>query len=178
MELVFVGTGKKLLYFLLLSPPFPLQLPLFPPGLLLPRWRKGLLHLFHTILLPLPYTQRPGLLPTPLLTLWLDNQNPLLPNRQFLLPIPQQFLDVQTHHIHSSHVALSLLHLLLLLLLLTAKVPKRPAATALESTAGKRVNRSPCRLCPVAYSNLPLHSKQFHLPWFFNPDSVCWRCRG
>ena len=57
------------------------------------------------------------------------------------------------------------------------KSAKRPAATVPESSAGKRVNRSQCRLCPVAHSNLPLHSEQSHLPWFFNPDSVCWRCQ-
>ena len=57
------------------------------------------------------------------------------------------------------------------------KSAKRPAATVPESSAGKRVNRSQCRLCPVAHSNLPLHSEQSHFPWFFNQDSVCWRCQ-
>ena len=137
----------------------------------MPRRRKGLLLLFHTILaLCLIHNVRACYL-HPLLTFWSGNQDPLPPNRQFLLlTIPPQHLSVRTHPINSSHVDLPLL------LLLPAKVPKGRLLVP-ESSAGKRVNRSQYRLCPVAHCNLPLHSEQSHIPWFFNPDSVCWRCQ-
>ena len=120
----------------------------------------------------LPYTQHPGLLPTPPPYLLvrqsrLSTSKQTVPSSSYTATAPQR---VDTSYTQFSRRPISSSSA-------SSSSGKRPAATVPESSAGKRVNRSQCRLCPVAHSNLSLHSEQSHLPWFFNPDSVCWRCQ-
>ena len=109
----------------------------------------------------LPYTERPGVLPTP---------PPHLLVRQSRSTISKQTVSSSSSYtstaprhadtsytqfprepISSSSASSSSTSF--------GKSAKRPAATVPESSAGKRVNRSQCCLCPVAHSYLPLHSE-------------------
>ena len=127
----------------------------------------------------LPYTERPGLLPTPPPHLLVRqsrstfSKQTVSSSSSFTSTAPRRadtsYTQFPRRPISSSSASSSSTSF--------GKSAKRPAATVPESSAGKWVNRSQCRLCPVAHSNLPLHSEQSHLPWFCNPESVCWRCQ-